>query len=52
MILEYLFFDKSQKQNVEAFNRELEASNTDDGKNPSIQKVIPILRRCLLSPAK
>ena len=37
MILEYLFFDKSQRQNVEAFNRELEASNTDDSKHPSIQ---------------
>ena len=37
MVLEYLFFDKNQRQNVEAYNHELEKSDIGDGKNPSIQ---------------
>lgn len=35
MVLEYLFFDKNQRQNVEAYNHELETSDTGNGKNSS-----------------
>ena len=37
MVLEYLFFDKNQRQNVEAYNHELETSDTGNGKNSSVQ---------------
>lgn len=37
MVLEYLFFDKNKRQNVEAYNHELETSDTGNGKNSSVQ---------------
>lgn len=37
MVLEYLFFDKKQRQKVELFNQSLGESSTDDGKTPSFQ---------------
>lgn len=37
MILEYLFFDKNQRQNVEVYNHELETSDTGNSKNASVQ---------------
>lgn len=33
MILEYLFFDKTQRKNIESFNHELETSYADNNKN-------------------
>lgn len=37
MVLEYLFFDKNQRQNVEVYNHELETSDTGNSKNSSVQ---------------
>ncbi len=37
MILEYLFFDKEQRQKVESFNQSLGESKADNGKAPSFQ---------------
>ena len=37
MVLEYLFFDKNQRQNVEVYNHELETSDTGNSKNSPVQ---------------
>ncbi len=37
MVLEYLFFDKNQRQNVEVYNHELKTSDTGNSKNSSVQ---------------
>ena len=37
MVLEYLFFDKNQRQSVEVYNHELETSDTGNSKNSPVQ---------------